>query len=55
MHRQTAMDTKRRPALPTRIGNLRFKTTMHNCVAFKVMLARGWTETFEEHDWDFFW
>ena len=41
--------------MPARVGNARFKTTMHNCVAFKVMLARGWTEVFEENDWDVFW
>lgn len=38
-----------------RLTNIRFKTTMHNCVAFKVMLARAWVEVFEDSDWDIFW
>lgn len=41
--------------MPMRLTNIRFKTTMHNCVAFKVMLARAWVEVFEDSDWDIFW
>ena len=41
--------------MPLRLTNVRFKTTMHNCVAFKVMLARAWVEVFEDSDWDIFW
>ena len=49
------MESKRKAVVPTRLSNVRFKTTMHNCVAFKVMLARTWVETFDESDWDIFW
>ena len=49
------MDAKRRANVPLRLTNVRFKTTMHNCVAFKVMLARAWVEVFEDSDWDIFW
>lgn len=49
------MESKRKAVVPIRLSNVRFKTTMHNCVAFKVMLARTWVETFDESDWDIFW
>lgn len=49
------MESRRRATVPLRLSNVRFKTTMHNCVAFKVMLARAWVEVFEESDWDIFW
>ena len=36
-------------------STIRFRTTMHNSVAFKVMQNQGWTEVFDEYDWDIFW
>lgn len=36
-------------------GSVRFKTTMHSCVTYKVMDRRGWSEVDEESDWDIFW
>ncbi|KAK9808967.1 hypothetical protein WJX72_007153 [[Myrmecia] bisecta] len=50
------MDSRLRQAQLRRLNNVRFKTTMHNCVAFKVMQSRGWTEVFDtDYDWDIFW
>jgi len=34
---------------------IRFKTTMHNCIALRVMQQRGWQEVEEDYDWDLFW
>ncbi|GMH45825.1 hypothetical protein BSKO_13788 [Bryopsis sp. KO-2023] len=49
------MDNKRGGATSKKSGSIRFRTTMHNCVAYKVMTRRGWTEVHDDYDWDVFW
>eukprot|EP00891_Asterochloris_glomerata_P000817 jgi/Astpho2/817/e_gw1.00016.109.1_t len=49
------MDSRRGKPVPRPPSPIRFRTTMHNSVAFKVMQNQGWTEVFDEYDWDIFW
>ena len=34
---------------------IRFRTTMRNCIALRVMQQRAWQEVDEDYDWEIFW